>query len=189
MSEPALFESVEGLAGTGKTTVAPLLAEARHAVLVATVPANYQPLRRELDNSTNADARMCLFLSALLTATEQIVDHLEAGTPVVVESYFARCLTTHREFGARLGITLPADLPQPVTYQLTCSNHERLRRMAQRDKPVTRWDVLAEQHTDSLTAAIGNWATHSIDTTTSSPAEVVETILSLNPSRTDHANH
>ncbi|GEM29086.1 hypothetical protein NN3_00930 [Nocardia neocaledoniensis NBRC 108232] len=188
VSEPVLFESIEGIAGTGKTTVAPLLAQARQAVLVATVPANFQPLRRELDNSSNADARMCLFLSALLTATDQIVRYLEAGIPVVVESYFARCLTTHRAYGAKLGITLPTDLPEPVTYQLTCAPHERLRRLAHRDKAVTKWDDLAEQHAESLSAAIGEWATHRIDTTASTPAEVVQTILSLNRSGSHHAD-
>ncbi|MEV6363193.1 AAA family ATPase [Nocardia asteroides] len=187
MSERVLFESIEGIAGTGKTTVAPLLAQARHAVLVATVPANFQPLRRELDDSSNPDARMCLFLSALLTVTDQIVRHLDAGVPVVVESYFARCLTTHREYGAKLGIALPADLPEPVTYQLTCAPHERLRRLAQRDKAVTKWDVLAEQHSESLTAAIGEWATHRIDTTVSTPADVVQTILSLDRSGSEDA--
>ncbi|MEV0062037.1 AAA family ATPase [Nocardia sp. NPDC050718] len=187
MSEHVLFESIEGLAGTGKTTVAPLLAQARQAVLVATVPANFQSLRRKLDKSSNADARMCLFLSALLTATDQIVRYLEAGVPVVVESYFARCITTHREYGATLGIVLPAELPEPVTYQLTCAPHERLRRLAHRDKAVTKWDILAEQHSESLTAAIGEWATHRIDTTASAPADVVRTILSLNRNGSEDA--
>ncbi|MFD4438371.1 hypothetical protein ACFWPK_01180 [Nocardia sp. NPDC058519] len=189
MSDRRLFESIEGIAGTGKTTVAPLLAEARQAVLVPTVPPNFQSLRRELDHTSNPDARMCLFLSALFTATDQIVRYLDAGIPVVVESYFARCLTTHRAFGARLGIALPSDLPEPVTYQLTCAPHERLRRLAQRDRAMTKWDILAEQSAQSLAEATDTWTTHHIDTTATNPAEVVRTILSLNTSEAEHADH
>ena len=69
-----------------------------------TVPAHYQQLRRELDHSDNPDARLCLFLSALFTATDQIRRYLAAGIPVVVESYFARCLVWHKVFGAQLEV-------------------------------------------------------------------------------------
>ncbi|WP_433754682.1 AAA family ATPase [Nocardia sp. CA-135398] len=184
-----LFESVEGLPGTGKTTVAPLLAAARQAVLVSTVPPQFQPLRRELDQGDNTNARMCLFLSALFTATDQIRRYLDAGIPVVVESYFARCLTTHRVFGAQLEVVLPADLPQPVTYQLLCEPHERLRRLAERDKPMTQWDVLAEERIDQLLAAYRQFPLHQIDTTAQTPDEVVREILSLNAFEVDRAHN
>ncbi|MFB8382197.1 hypothetical protein [Streptomyces rubiginosohelvolus] len=112
-----------------------MLAAARQAVLVATVPLPYQPLRQALDERTNVEARMCFYLSGLLTAAEVIQHHLDAGVPVVVESYFARCLTTHRALGARLGITLPSWLPTPATYHLVCDDDERQRRLAGRSKP------------------------------------------------------
>src|SRR5690349_12345096 len=99
-----LFEALEGLRGTGKSTVAPLLAAARGAVLVPTVPPFYQHLRRQVDRRGSVEARLCFYLSALFTTVEEIRHHLAAGTPVVVESYFARCLVYHRAFGARLGV-------------------------------------------------------------------------------------
>ncbi|WP_370665622.1 hypothetical protein [Streptomyces sp. IBSBF 2507] len=49
MPDHPRFESLEGLRGTGKSTVAPMLAAARQAVLVPTVPALYQPLRAAVD--------------------------------------------------------------------------------------------------------------------------------------------
>src|ERR1700691_3488968 len=90
-----MFESLEGLRGTGKSTVAPLLADAREAALVSTVPVLYEPLRQEIDRNDNAEARLCFYLSALFTATDEIRQRLSGGIPVVVESYFARCLATH----------------------------------------------------------------------------------------------
>ncbi|WP_194832642.1 AAA family ATPase [Nocardia sp. XZ_19_369] len=182
-----LFESIEGLPGTGKSTIAPLLARARQAVLVPTVPPFYQPLRRELDTSDNVNARMCFFLSALFTAVDQIRRYLDAGIPVVVESYFARCLTTHRVYGADIDVILPRNLPQPVIYQLVCEPHERRKRMAARAKPTTRWDTLGEQNADRLADAYLQFPIHQIETTGRRPDQIVQMILDLNAIGADHA--
>ncbi|QXN91927.1 AAA family ATPase [Nocardia iowensis] len=188
MRERHLFESIEGLPGTGKSTVAPLLAQARQAVLVPTIPAFYQPLRRELDVYENVDARMCFYLSALFTAVDQIRRYLDAGIPVVVESYFARCLTTHRVFGAEVDVILPRNLPQPVMYQLVCEPEERRNRLAQREKPTTRWDAISEQNADRLTDAYLQYPVHQIDTSGRQPEQVVRTILSMNAIEANHAD-
>lgn len=58
VSDLASFESVEGLRGTGKSTLAPVLAAARGAVMVPTVPPAYQALRQEVASCpTSAGAR------------------------------------------------------------------------------------------------------------------------------------
>ncbi|GAA2268854.1 hypothetical protein GCM10010145_50800 [Streptomyces ruber] len=176
MPDQPTFESLEGLRGTGKSTIAPMLAAARQAVLVPTVPALYQPFRREVDKRTNVEARMCLYLSALFTAAEEIQHHLRGGASVVVESYFARCLASHRALGARLGITLPAWLPTPVTYHLVCADDERRRRLAARKKPASRWDALLETVTDRVTDAYASFPMHRIDTTGLTPEEVLRVI-------------
>ncbi|MFF8604417.1 hypothetical protein ACF06X_00615 [Streptomyces sp. NPDC015346] len=177
MPDQPLFESLEGLRGTGKSTIAPMLAEARQAVLVPTVPPYFQPLRHEVDRRRNAEARMCFYLSALFTAADEIRRYLTAGVPVVVESYFARCLANHRALGAGLGITLPSDLPRPVTYHLVCSDDERQRRLASRDKPVSHWDVLVETATDRVTDAYALFPMHRVDTTDLTPGEVLRAII------------
>jgi hypothetical protein len=179
VSDPPLFESLEGLRGTGKSTVAPLLATARGAVLVPTVPSFYQTLRQEIDRRENAEARLCFYLSALFIATDEIQRYLSVGVPVVVESYFARCLATHLAFGARLGVTLPPGLPQPVTYQLVCAEDERARRLAGRPKPVSRWDALAEKAGNRMTCFYGPFPAHNVETTGVRPEQVVEAILGI----------
>ncbi|MER5972722.1 hypothetical protein ABT112_23820 [Streptomyces sp. NPDC002055] len=176
MPDHPRFESLEGLRGTGKSTLAPMLAAARQAVLVATVPSLYQPLRHVVDERTNVEARMCLYLSALFVAAEEIQHHLDAGVSVTVESYFARCLANHRALGARLGVTLPRRLPTPVTYYLVCDNDERQRRLAGRDKPASRWDALIETATDRVTDAYASFPIHRVDTTGRSPEEVLRVI-------------
>ncbi|MEH0419277.1 hypothetical protein [Streptomyces sp. B21-083] len=177
MSEGPLFESLEGLRGTGKSTIAPLLAHARGAVVVPTVPVSFQALRQQVDRRTSADARMCFYLSALFTATDEIQRHLDAGTSVVVESYFARCLANHRALGARLHVTLPADLPEPTTYQLTCAEDERQRRLLARDKPNSPWDLLSEVVPDRINAAYAQFPMRPIDTTGLAPEQIVTVIL------------
>jgi hypothetical protein len=153
-----------------------MLAATRQAVLVPTVPVQYQALRQEVDERANVDARMCFYLSALFTAAEEIQRHLEDGVPVVVESYFARCLASHRALGAQLGVTLPDWLPTPIAYQLVCAGDERRRRIAARDKPTSRWDSLFETVTDQVTDTYASFPMHRIDTTGLSPEEVLRVI-------------
>jgi hypothetical protein len=176
-----LFESLEGLRGTGKSTIAPLLAAARGGVVVPTVPAPYHSLRREIDARDNTEARVAFYLSALFTATDDIRAHLAAGTPVVVDSYFARCLANHRAFGSRLHVALPPDLPQPVTYNLLCDPAERRRRLIARHKPATRWDGLAEEVSEQITNAYVPFPMRPIDTTGRTPEQVVHAVLALTP--------
>ncbi|MEU3250180.1 hypothetical protein [Streptomyces sp. NPDC006997] len=154
-----------------------MLAAARQAVLVPTVPALYQPVRQTVDARTNVEARMCLYLSALFTAAEEIQCHLDAGVSVVVESYFARCLANHRALGARLGVTLPRWIPTPVAYHLVCANDERQRRLVGRNKPLSRWDALIETVTDRVTDAYLSFPMHRIDTSGRSPDEVLRVIM------------
>jgi len=146
---------------------------------VPSVPSFYQPLRQKIDRRKNAEARLCFYLSALFTATDEIQRYLSAGVPVVVESYFARCLATHQAFGAQLGVTLPPGLPQPVTYQLVCAENERARRLAGRFKLVSRWDALAEKPGNRVSYFYGQFPAHRVDTTGLRPEQVVEAILTI----------
>ncbi|MGQ4514590.1 hypothetical protein [Streptomyces sp. DW26H14] len=92
MPEQPPFEALVGLRGAGKTTLAPMPAAARKAALVPSVPPLVRPLRQAVDQQPNVEVRMCFYLSGLFAACDEIQRHLDAGTPVVVESYFARCL-------------------------------------------------------------------------------------------------
>ncbi|MFE9886000.1 hypothetical protein [Streptomyces scopuliridis] len=183
MPDQASFESLEGLRGTGKSTLAPMLAAIRGAVLVPTVPPVYQALRREVDLQGNVEARMSFFLSALFTAADQIRHYLSAGIPVVVESYFARCLANHHAFGTGLAVTLPPGLPRPVTYYLVCAEAERRSRLANRGKPVSRWDALAEVVADQITDAYTSFPMHRVNTTGLKPDEVLQRVLAHQSAR------
>ncbi|MET8829589.1 hypothetical protein ABZX40_27665 [Streptomyces sp. NPDC004610] len=136
----------------------------------------YESLRNAVDEGTNIEARMCLYLSALFTAAEEIQHHLDNGVPVVVESYFARCLATHRALGTRLDVTLPRHLPIPTGYHLVCAEDERRRRLAGRNKPESRWDALTETVSDRVMAAYSWFPMHHVDTSGRGPEEVLHAI-------------
>jgi hypothetical protein len=129
---------------------------------------------------------MCFYLSALFTAADEIERYLAAGLPVVVESFFARCLATHQAYGARVGITLPPDLPQPVTYELVCTEAERQSRLSGRIKPTSRWDALGEEATDRITDAYAHFPMHRVDTTGLRPEQVVDAILATDTKGAGH---
>lgn len=177
MSEP-LFIALEGPRGAGKSTIAAPLADALNADLLPTVPPEYQPLRRYLDeHGRSPDARYALFLSALLTAADQIRERLERGRGVVVESYFARAAATHRGYGSTLHVQLPAHVPWPTIYRLECDPAHRARRTAQRAKPDTWWDLLAERNSAAIDQAYTRFPAHRIDTTGRTPAQSLAEIL------------
>lgn len=188
MSNP-LFVALEGLRGVGKSTVAPLLADALDAELVPTVPGPYETARRHVDKAENPEARMCLYLAALLEAAAHIHQRIGEGRPVAVESYFARCLATHTGIGAQLHVVLPGHLPTPRMYRLTCSESERQRRLTTRVKPTTHWDALAESNTGRINAVYDHFSMTPIDTTDRTPQQVAEVICARLGEDASHGEH
>lgn len=172
-----MFIALEGLSGTGKTTVHKLLSEAIGAISAPSVPAEYAELRACFARREDLDSRFLYFLSAITRASQQIHDQLDAGYHVVVESYLARAVAFHRGMGSRIQVELP-DLLQPdVTFQLYCENGERRRRIRDRGIFAPPWDVLAEANAAAITAEYCRFPRHDLDTTSLAPPEVVKALL------------
>ena len=175
----ALFVSLEGLSGVGKSTVAPLLAQELGAEIVPTVPADFSSLRKQLDETASIDARFCFFLCAVIHSGGTVARYLDSGQHVVVESYLYRTIAFHRGMGAKLLVDCShlEVLPTHV-FHLTCSNSERLRRRAERQAPARRtiWDARAEVSVAEILREYSRFPMQVIDTTQLTPSEVVEDI-------------
>lgn len=174
---PPLFITVEGLACTGKTTVANLLADRPRAVNLPAVPPEYAHLRSRFRAREHLDARHLFFLSAIAFAGGQIRGHLAAGRLVVVESYLARTVAFHRGMGSTVEVSLH-DLPRPdVAFRLTCDPRVRAQRQWQRGGPRHYWDLLAEDHIAGIQREYRRFPAHVIDTTDAEPTDVVQHII------------
>lgn len=172
----ALFVSLEGLSGVGKSTVAPLLARALRAEIVPAVPTSFEAIRRQLNESTSIDARFCFFLCAVICSGSTVACYLNSGRPVVVESYLYRTVAFHRGMGAKLMVDCSRlDVLPTHVFHLTCSEAERLRRRAERGEPEHRskWDTLAECSASAILKEYACFPMQVIDTSQLTPAEVV----------------
>ncbi|MGW7064611.1 hypothetical protein ACWGHM_39755 [Streptomyces sp. NPDC054904] len=133
---PPRFVVLDGLRSSGKTTVAPLLAELLGAELIAPQGPGFDVLRRHTDTTTNVNARLHLWMSENYARSDRARRILESGRSVVTESYFHRTLATHAATGARNLPTVDwqTALFPHATYFLRVNPTIRLARMAARGR-------------------------------------------------------
>jgi thymidylate kinase len=177
---PARFVVLEGLAGVGKSTIAPLLAAALDADLVDTQLPELTEARRYADGQRSVNARLHFWLMANYAVSEVVRSRLRAAHDVVIESYFYRTLATHAAMGVR---SLPAvewDLVvvPDLAIELTLHEPVRQRRLAQRKPsgPSRYWSDLAESDLATLCSVYDSFDLTSLDTTGLTPAQVVDRI-------------
>jgi dTMP kinase len=184
--EPS-FVVLEGLSATGKTTVAPALAEALDAVLLDTLNDRFTPMRRNVDASRCPTARMHFWLLVNYLASDTVRATLAAGRSVVMESYFYRTLATH----AAMGVTSLPEVDWSVArrpdhaFLLTVDDAERRRRLAARDEEADRgfWYRLEAGRTHVTREVYASSGIPAVDTTGLDPAGVVKAIVAMLPGR------
>lgn len=177
------FVVLEGLSATGKTTVAPLLAEALDAVLLDTLNDRFTPMRRNVDASRCPTARMHFWMLVNYLASDTVRATLAAGRTVVMESYFYRTLATH----AAMGVAALPEIDWTVArrpdhaFLLTVDETVRRRRMAERQEEVDRgfWYQLEAGRTNVTKEVYASSGIPALDTTDLDPAAVVTAIVSM----------
>ena len=89
-STASLFVVVEGLDGTGKSTVAVELAGRLGAVLLATPQQELQPLRGLADQTfaPGSISRTLFYASTVVAAAEVARAEIQSGRPVVMDRYW-----------------------------------------------------------------------------------------------------
>lgn len=133
---PGRLIVIEGMDGTGKSTLVVGLAEALGAVALATPPAGLRPVRATLDDlyTPCRTARQLLYASTVLLAATEIRACLAAGQDVVLDRYWASTMAYARYAGDALALDeVRALLPCPtLTLWLDAEDALRHQRMTSR---------------------------------------------------------
>jgi thymidylate kinase len=110
------FIAIEGVDGSGKTTIARELASQIGGVYMKTPGKGFKPARTYIDNGTPPDSKLLYYLSSVFDAAAQIGRTLETQ-PVVCGRYVFSTLIPHSAYHGRDFEELEDEL-QPFTSRL-----------------------------------------------------------------------
>lgn len=98
MTRQHAFVSIEGLSGSGKTTVSRMLATSLGAQWYTTPPALFRPIRGLVEQKATPLARHLFYFAGIAQASAEIEEILE-HQPVVCDKYAATMLAYSRACG------------------------------------------------------------------------------------------
>jgi len=133
-SKRNLFIVVEGLSGSGKTTVGQLIAKKIGAVFYKTPAPLFEPIRNEVDRKADTSARLFFYLSGVIQASAEI-SRILSGKPVVSDRYLLTTLCYHRALGTLIDVpdcVFNKMLSPDRTFLITCKEEKRLSRLYSR---------------------------------------------------------
>lgn len=144
---------LEGLSGTGKSMLAPRLAEAIGAEFVPSIPAELSVARSAIDQQTNVEARHLFYLTALAMTSSLIAPRIVAGERILLESYYDRAQAFHIGMGSSVRLDTAFMVQPDLVIVLDCNEDVRRQRLADRDRSgYSYWRDRAEQHTAAIRA-------------------------------------
>lgn len=177
------FIVLEGLAGVGKSTIAPLLAADLGAELIDTQVPELERARGFIDLQRSVQARLHFWMMANYVVSDVVRGHLLGGRDVVIESYFYRTLATHAAMGARHVPVVDWDraVAPDLAVELTVRESVRQQRLINRQRGgrVRYWSMLAESGLMTLRGVYDSFALTEVDTTGLAPHEVAALIRQL----------
>ncbi|GAA2613917.1 AAA family ATPase [Actinomadura fulvescens] len=177
------FIVLEGLSCTGKSTIAPLLAERLGAVQLDTLVPDYEPVRRHIDATGSVPERLHFWLMANYAISRKVRDLLASGWSVVIESYFHRTLATHGALGVQDLPTIDwSEAQRPdAAVQLTVSEEQRRRRYQERDlhNGVSLWSRRIEANVEQVRRIYLSFGLTAFDTDGLGPMQVVDGLQQL----------
>lgn len=141
MAQKNIFVVIEGLDGSGKSTIAKMLSEAFDCYYYETPAGYYKQIRTLVDNGLDIIEHYLFYLAAVRYASQQIQSMLKQRS-VICDRYIYSTLAYHRTLG--LGITINIDelqllMPDYVFY-LQISEEIQLQRLKERGYQTTTAD-------------------------------------------------
>ncbi len=176
---------LEGVDGSGKTTVAGLLSRKMGWQSYATPPASFQARRARVDAFATNEDHYQFYLEGIRCASREL-DEFPAGTNVVVDRYWLTTLVYHEVMGVRVDPGDFAGIHQAdVTFLFRVKAGEQARRLAIRG--LSAGDVRMLQQQDALRDAYDRLVEPmrlvAVETDARSPEEICEEILNELSSR------
>lgn len=128
------FILLEGLSGTGKTTIGKLLAERMGAVFYKTPPSLFCSVREEIDRVADNLSRFYFYLAGNFLASKEVSEILQKED-VVCDRYIYTTICYHIAFGN--GVQIPGDLFCRIimptdSFLITCHEDARIKRIEAR---------------------------------------------------------
>lgn len=129
------FIVLEGLSGSGKTTVGKLLARSMDGVFLKTPTQPFSSVRSRIDQNADITARFLFYLAGIFQSSTEIV-RLRRHQPVVCDRYILSTICFHRAMGVRVDEILSEvknliELPD-LCFQVNCSSQKRIQRLRKR---------------------------------------------------------
>lgn len=129
-----MFIVLEGIDGSGKSSLAELLAGKFGSVVYATPPEKYRKLRKQVDTGSSAQKHYDFYRDAVVEASAEIAILLSTGQSVVCDRYWLSTLVYHRAGGMILDGSDFSKLVQPdLTVFLFVSPEVQVTRLTNRE--------------------------------------------------------
>lgn len=130
------FIVIEGVDGTGKSSVSSLLAQELNAHHFSTPSTEFLQLREWVDRAVTVNMRFIYYLTTVVSASGKIEELLQTAS-VVCDRYILSTKVYHIAMALNpeyLRVFDTIDLIEPTyTFYLHCNEAERLRRIKQRE--------------------------------------------------------
>lgn len=175
------FIVLEGLSGSGKTTIGKLLAERMGADFYKTPPAVFRSIRDEVDRTAGTMSRFFFYLSGTLLSSQEISRILE-NRDVICDRYIYTTICYHLAIG--LDFEIPAALFQQIVmpnhfFLVTCREETRIKRLSARGMTANDIAERKEGIEARFIAEYRKFKPVEIDNSGNSPEYAVEQIMGI----------
>lgn len=128
-----MFIVLEGIDGSGKSTIAEMVATRCNGITYATPPEKYRKLRKQVDTSSSLWKHYDFYRDAVTEASAEISALLSSGKTVVCDRYWLSTLVYHRAGKMILDGSDFSELVQPdLTVLLLVGQEEQVKRYRNR---------------------------------------------------------